>query len=616
MQRLLILLGAALIAGGCSQDQETAAESPASVSQQSQPTAPAEPTRSEAEKAAELYAAFFEESLKLNPLRATFMGDHRYNDQLPNFLSEESREEQKAFEEKWLARINEIDAAQLEGQDLLSYEMFKLNREENLEGMRFPGWMIPINQFFSIPNFMALLGSGTNAQPFQTVGHYEDWLKRIDGAEAIFDQAIENMRAGVEAGVVQPRVLMEKVIPQLEAHIVEDPEQSMFWRPVANMPEDFPEADRERLTAAYRTAISEQVIPMYTRLRDYIRDDYLEKARKTHGLWDLPDGEAWYAYNVKSTTTTDLSPEEIHQIGLDEVERIHGEMREVMEQVGFEGTLQEFFEFTKTDEQFIPETEETLMQAYEDLREVVDAKVDDLFSLRPKAGFEIRPVEAFRAQSASAASYQRPASDGSRPGVFYVNTYDLSSRPIWGVESLYLHEAIPGHHFQLAIQQELDELPKFRRFGGYTAFTEGWGLYAESLGKELGVYTDPYQYYGALNAELWRAIRLVVDTGLHYKRWTREDVLNYMEQNSAAGETRRVSEAERYIAIPSQALAYKVGQLKISELRARAEETLGEHFDIREFHAQVIGTGALPLQILENKIDRWIEAELAEAGET
>ena len=323
----------------------------------------------------------------------------------------------------------------------------------------------------------------------------------------------------------------------------------------------------------------------------------------------LPDGEAWYAYNASSSTTTDLTPAQIHQIGLDEVARIHGLIRtEVMDKVGFEGTLQEFFEFMKTDPRFQFESEDALLTHYRGLEATVNQHVPKLFSLTPKADFEIRPVEPFRAQSAAGGSYMRPSEDGSRPGVFYVNTYDLPTRQTWDAEDLFLHEAIPGHHFQLALQQELTGLPMFRRFGGETAFTEGWGLYAESLGKDLGLYQDPYNYFGYLQNELWRAIRLVVDTGLHSKGWTREQVIAYMLENSATGETPAISETERYMAIPGQALAYKIGELKIQELRDRAEAALGEDFDIRAFHAEVLKDGSVPLEVLEAKIDRWIAA--------
>jgi len=402
---------------------------------------------------------------------------------------------------------------------------------------------------------------------------------------------------------------MEKVLPQLSAQFKDSAEETMFWKPITDMPAEFSEEDRLRLQAAYKETIEGRLIPVYHALHDFIAEEYLPNTRESVGMSGLPDGDAWYAYRVREVTTTDLTPEQIHQIGLDEVARIQGQMAQVMETVGFDGDLKAFFEFLNTDPQFYFEKEEDLIAGYNALRAGLDAAVPAMFGRIPKAGFEIRPVEAFRAKSASGGSYMSPSPDGSRPGVFYVNTYDMSARPKWAMESLFLHEAIPGHHFQGALAVELDHLPSFRRFGGYTAFSEGWGLYAESLGKELGAYQDPYQYFGALAAELWRAIRLVVDTGLHSKDWSRQQVLDYMYANTAVQEARAVSEAERYMAIPGQALAYKMGQLKIRELRTRAEAALGDRFDIKGFHAQVLEDGELPLSVLENKIDRWIESQ-------
>lgn len=556
----------------------------------------------------QLFADYWEENLMRHPLTATFVGDPRYNDRLPNTLSAEYRAQEHAFEQKWLERIGTVDVSRLGAQDRLSVEIFRRGREKALEGERFPEHLLPLNQFYSFSSTLAQLGSGTSAQPFRTVQDYDHWLARMAQMPALFDQAIANMREGIAKGVVQPRALMDKVVPQLDALIVADPRDSLFWQPVAKMPTEFPAGDRERLTAAYAKAIGEQVMPAYTRLRDFIRDEYLPKARSTHGLDALPDGQAWYAYNVRAITTTDLTPAQIHQIGLDEVARIHAEMRRVIAQLGFKGNLKAFFKFLTSDPQFKFASEQALLDAYNGLRDRVEAGVPRLFSVTPKAGFEIRPVEAFRAKSAAGGSYMRPSEDGSRPGVFYVNTYDLPSRKTWDMEDLFLHEAIPGHHFQLAIQQELEGVPAFRRFGSFTAFIEGWGLYAESLGKELGVYSDPYMYFGYLQNELWRAIRLVVDTGLHSKGWTREQVIEYMLANSAESETQSIAEAERYMAIPGQALAYKIGELRIRQLRAKAQTALGERFDVRGFHAEVLKDGAVPLDVLEAKIDRWIAA--------
>jgi uncharacterized protein (DUF885 family) len=560
-----------------------------------------------------MFARYWEENLELNPLWATFIGENRYNDRLPNFLSAEHRETQRAFDERYLAAAQAIDPAGLDHQRMLSREIFIRDRKSGLEGARFPGHLMPLNQFRNIGNWIAQLGSGASAQPFKTVEDYENWLKRVDGFVVIVDQAIANMRQGMEQGVVQPKILMEKTLPQLAAHVVEDPSESIFYRVVAQFPEGVPEGDHDRLRADYVQAITTKLVPAYGKLHDFVRDEYLPACRDTVGMYALPGGEQWYAFLVRETTTTDLSADEIHEIGLAEVARIHGEMRGVMERVGFEGELTDFFEFMNTDPQFYFDTREELIAGYEALRSKADAAAPTLFRRLPRAGFEIRPVEPFRERSAAGGSYMSPSADGTRPGVFYVNTYDLSARPSWAMESLYLHEAIPGHHFQGALAIELEELPEFRRFGGYTAYAEGWGLYAEALGPEMGFFTDPYQYFGKLNAELWRAIRLVVDTGLHRKGWSRQDVLDYMYANSAAQPARAVAEAERYMAIPSQALAYKIGQLKISELRSRAEAALGERFDIRAFHGEILEHGELPLDVLEGNIDLWIAGAQAAA---
>ncbi len=552
---------------------------------------------------------YFEELLKLDPFMATSIGDKRYNDQFPNSIGPEHRKKMENLEKEYLARIKALDASQLTGQDLLTYEIFKRDREIQIEAYRFPNHLLPVDQSGSIPSFFALQGSGEGSHPFKTVKDYEDFLRRIDGFEVWMNQAIVNMKEGAGKDYVQPAVVMEKVLPQLKAHVVQNPEESIFWGPIRNFPKSFNQEDRKRLTTEYQNAIQNKIVPAYRKLHDYVRNDYMKKTRPTVGLNALPEGAAWYAYNVKSYTTTDLTPEQIHQIGLAEVKRIHDEMRKVMKEVGFEEDLKAFFKIANEDPRFYYTKREDLLNGYRQLKEKIRPLLPKLFDVMPKADYEVRAVEEFREKSASGGSYDSASPDGSRPGVFYVNAYDLSARPKWAMEALSLHEAAPGHHFQIAIQQELDNLPRFRRFGGYGAFIEGWGLYAESLGKELGVYTDPYQYFGSLNAELWRAIRLVVDTGLHAKDWTREDVLNYMYENSAVKEARAVSEAERYISNAGQALGYKIGQMKIRELRERAEKALGNKFSVREFHSQVLLDGALPLDVLERKIDRWIQSK-------
>ncbi len=557
----------------------------------------------------QLYVDYWEASLKRSPLRATQVGDSRYNDLLPDTFTREYRDESLAFSKQWLVKAEKIGAKELSGQALLSYNIFVRDLKNTIEGERFEDWKMPLNQFRNVAGNFAQLGSGTAAQPFKTVKDYDHWLARASKLPELMSTMQGNMRVGMKDGVVQPKVLMLKVLPQLDALIKEKPEDTIFWKPVANFPKDFSDADKTRLTAAFRALIAEKLMPTYRDLRRFVSEDYMPACRDTVALSALPDGEAWYAYRARMSTTTNLTPAQIHDIGLAEVARIQSEMDKVITQVGFKGNRKDFFDFVGSDKQFEFKTEEDLLVAYRALEAKVNQKVPELFSLLPKAAFEIRPVEAFRAQSAAGGQYNRPSEDGSRPGIFYVNTYDLPSRKTWDAESLFLHEAIPGHHFQLALQQELTGLPKFRRFGGETAFSEGWGLYAESLGKELGVYTDPYQYFGRLQAELWRAIRLVVDTGLHSKGWTREQVIAYMKDNSATNDTEAVSETERYIAIPGQALAYKIGELKIKELRAKAEKQQGAGFDIRGFHAEVLKDGSVPLDVLEAKIDAWMAAD-------
>ena len=591
------VLAATLLVAACSKEQP--AVEPAAA-----------PQADAAETLHALFDEFFERGLEMNPVRASAIGDYRFNDRYANSLSPEHREKSRQMDEEFLARLLEIDRDALSRQDQLSYDMFRLDREVSLEGERFPGHLQPVNQFYSPFNFFVQLGSGTSVHPFKTVKHYDDWLSRIDDFVVYADQAIVNMKEGMQKGVVQPRVLMAKALPQIESQIVDTAEESGFWAPIENMPDEFGDADRERLTAAFKDAIEDKVIPVYQRVANFVGDEYMAAARGTVGLYALPDGPAWYAYNVKRITTTDLTPEEIHQIGLNEVARIHEEMRGVMEEVGFEGDLKEFFDFMNNDDQFYFDEPDQLIQGYRDMSDRISELAKELFNVFPKTGFEVRRVEPFREASASGGSYRTGTPDGSRPGVFYANAYDIKARPIWGMESLFLHEAIPGHHFQRSLQVENEDLPGFRRFGGYTAFTEGWGLYAESLGKEIGVYNDPYQYFGALNAELWRSIRLVVDTGLHAKEWTRQDVLDYMYANSPVKEARAVSEAERFMAIPGQALAYKIGQLKIRELRNDAEARLGGAFDVKEFHTQVLMDGPMPLSMLEAKIDDWVESQL------
>jgi uncharacterized protein (DUF885 family) len=466
---------------------------------------------------------------------------------------------------------------------------------------------LPINQLYSLPVLMPLLGSGASAQPFMTTRDYENFLARIADYVAWSDQAIFNMRAGIRFGVVQPRVVMQQVESQLAALLVEDPVNSVFYQPVVNFPQSVPEADRDRLEAEYRSAITDQLGPAYRRLYDFVRNEYLKQARSTVSWSQLPDGQRWYAFLVEMHTTTKLTPDDIHTLGLSEVARIRAELEQVRKQVGFEGDLAAFWRFAQQEPRFYYTDGESLLEGYREIAKKVDARLPLLFNELPKASYEVREVEAFRAEAEAGASYEAPSADGSRPGIFYVNTFNLQAQPKFGMETLSLREASPGHHFQMSIQQELTHLPKFRRFGaGYTAYVEGWALYAESLGRELGMFTDPWQYYGRLSDEMLRAMRLVVDTGLHSRHWTRQRAIQYMLDNSSLADTAVTAEVDRYIADPGQALSYKIGQLRIRELRNRAAAKLGAGFDVKQFHSQVLRDGALPLEVLEAKIDRWI----------
>lgn len=616
MTKITILsLSIALALSGCSDNEDTAKV--AQVTEQTEKSSSSKSpsatmtTEQASKKLNQLFEQNFEQGLALNPIQATAIGDNRFNDQLPNFLSPEFRKKSHDFTVEWLQKVKEIDRDLLTGQDRLSYDVFIYQSEMALEGEEFPGHLIPINQSSNIANFFAQLGSGQSLQPFNTVEDYDNWLKRVEGGQAIIEQSIINMNQGIENNVVQPKALMEKVIPQLAAHIVDNPKDSVFYQPIANIPESFSKEDKTRITAEYEKAITQNIIPTYKKLHDYIKDDYLKHARDTFGLSEQPNGEAWYDYQLKTYTTTDLTADEIHQFGLNEVARIRSEMEQVMKDVEFEGSLEDWFGYVQSNPEFYYDNEEDLLQGYRDLQTKVNKLLPKMFDIQPKSDYEVRAVEAFRAESSAGASYMPGSPDGSRPGVFYVNTFNLKGQPKYGMETLSIHEAAPGHHFQISLQQEVEGLPMFRRFGGLSVFSEGWALYAESIGKEMGMFTDPMQYYGRLSDEMLRAMRLVVDTGLHAKGWSRQKAIDYMMANSSMADTDVISEVERYIAWPGQAVSYKVGQREISRLRTEAEQKLGDKFDIREFHTQVLVDGALPMPVLKSKIREWIDSKLS-----
>ncbi len=574
------------------------------------------PAASQTDAGARLQALFRESdeaSLKRNPLNALFRGDMRYSDQLGDYVSEAYFEAERAAADRDLAALRAIDRAALNPTDQLAYDIFGWQTQLGLKSLQ-PDLLAltkvrPIDHFSGFHTFYPDLASGQSAAPFKTVKDYQDNIKRHRRYAELIDASVGRFREGMASGVVQPKLVVRNVIDQLDLQLAQGVEGSTFYAPLNAFPAEISAADQARLKTDTATVIRDDIRPSYQRLRAFLADEYLPAAREGVGLVHMKGGPQLYAYLIESNTTLPLTADEVHKIGLSEVDRIHREMETIKTTVGFTGTLPEFFEHIRTDPKFKPESKEWLRDQYYAIGKRVDARIGEVFSTLPKSPLEIRPVPEYREKTDAGGSYMQGSPDGSRPGVFYFNSYDLPSRTTPGMETLYLHEGSPGHHFQISLAQENEALPSFMRFGGNTAFVEGWALYAETLWDELGMGTDPYQRYGGLDDEMLRAMRLVVDTGIHSKGWTRDQAIKYMLDNSAMGRTDATSEVERYIAIPGQALAYKIGQLKILELRAKAERELGSRFDLKDFHAQVLMTGALPMGILEQKIDRWIASK-------
>jgi uncharacterized protein (DUF885 family) len=555
-----------------------------------------------------------EANLKLNPLYALMRGDLRYADQFGDYVSDAYYAASRAAAAADLAALARIDRARLSEADRISYDIFAWQRKTDLEGYD-PAILAativrPIDHFNGFQAIVPDLFSGQGIAPFRTVKDYDDNLKRLSGFARTLDAAHERMAEGLAKGVVQPRIVSERVLGQLDRFLVAGVDNSTLMLPLKHFPDTVPAAERQRLEAAYRATLSNEVLPAYRRLRDFMAQRYLPASRGNDrpGLVAMPGGVALYRYLVKTQTTTTMTPEAIHDLGLAEVARITAEMETIRRQVGFAGDLKAFFDWLRVDPRFKVKTKEELTAGYRAIGQKIDAAIPRLFVVIPRAPLEIRPVPDYLERDQAGAYYYPGTPDGQRPGVFYFNTYDLPSRTTPGMETLYLHEGIPGHHFQISLAQENTALPAFQRFGGNTAFIEGWALYAESLGRELGLYTDPYSYFGHLDDEMLRAMRLVVDTGIHAKGWSREQAIRYMIDHSSMGETDATNEVDRYIAMPAQALAYKVGQIRIRAARTRAEQALGAAFDVRAFHDQVLGSGALPLDVLDQKVDRWIAA--------
>lgn len=558
-----------------------------------------------------LFDRYHEDYIRLDPVSATEAGDPRYNDLLPNEGAAPYLQEKHNFYKKYDEGLKAVPYAKLSADDQVSYDILKDIIDRNLEGERFHTEYMPVNQVFSLTLEMGQLGSGKGAQPFKTVKDYEQWIKRATAFTPWTDTAIANFRKGMKTGMVLPRALAIKVIPQLESLAPEDVTKSVFYGPINMMPESFSAADKQRLTDAYKKLIREQLNASYKKLRTFLQEEYLPLARASSGVSALPNGPEFYKFCIYNYTTTHKTPEELYQTGLDEVARITAEMEKVKSEIGFKGSLQQLFEFMKTDKQFMPfKTNKEVLDANFALLKKVEPHLSQYFGVRPKTPFEIREVESFRAASAP-PQYNKGNLELNRPGIYYFPILDPTKVNVtgWPMEAVFLHEAIPGHHYQISLQLENKSLPVFRRYSMSTAFVEGWGLYAESLGDLLGCYTDPYQKLGAYGTEIHRAIRLVTDVALHTGKMTREEAIKYMMDHEAIAEATATLEIERYMAAPGQALSYKTGELKIKELRDRYKKQLGDHFSLKDFHDAILTGGAMPLDVFEKYMNAWAQKQ-------
>jgi len=558
----------------------------------------------------QLLKKYNEGKLELNPINATYAGDNRFNDQFPNFLSDEYALKVKDFYTTYKAKLEEFPFEKLTISEQLSKAVLAWDCDMALAQNSFKNdQLLPINQMWTVNLTMGQLASGSSAQPFTTVQDYENWLSRLDQFNTWLQSAKTRMQQGIKEGYVLPKSLIKKVIPQFKGLAETKLEDHLFFSPVKKFPNDFSKEDKKVLTEKYTTILKNKLIPSFTALYKFLQKDYLEAGLAASGIDALPQGKEYYQHAIKNYTTTTMTADEIHELGLKEVARILAEMEKVKEQVAFKGDLKAFFDFVRNNKELMPYTEpKQIIDNFNAIHERMKPQLEKLFGKKPKTAFIVKQTEKFREASAS-VEYNPGSLDGTRPGVFYTPIPDASKYNVFSDEALFLHEAIPGHHYQISLTQENEELPDFRKTLWYSAYGEGWALYTENLGKELGLYTDPYQYFGMLGMEMHRAIRLVVDTGLHAKGWTREKAIQYSLDNEAESEASIISEIERYMANPGQALSYKIGQLKIRELREKAKNSLDDKFDIREFHNQVLETGCIPLALLENKIDDWIESQ-------
>ena len=555
----------------------------------------------------QLYSLFdseWEMVLKNSPTLASSQGDRRYNDKwTDNSLAAIERRHKEKI--ATLAKIKTIDRSQLSISDQLNYDLFKKRYESDIERYKFKGYLLPINQRGGIQTAQQTARS----IPLKTVKDYEDWITRLNKFPERMDQTIALMREGMRQKVLWAQKVLERVPAQIDSHIVDSPQKSSFYDAFKKFPKTFSMKDRVSLKAKAALAIKNKVIPSYKKLKEFFVKEYLPASYPKAGIWQHPMGKDYYAFLARSYTTTNMTPKEIHQKGLSEVARIRAEMERIKKKAGFNGDLKAFFKFLRTDKRFYYETPEELLAGYRAISKRIDPEVVKVIKTMPRMPYGVIPIPAQIAPDTTTAYYNRPAADGSRPGYYYVNLYMPETRPKWEMMALSIHEAVPGHHLQIALQQELGAVPNFRKFGGFTAFSEGWGLYSESLGEDMGLYSDPYDKFGQLTYEMWRAVRLVVDTGLHEFKWSRQRAIDYFADNAPKAQNDIVNEIDRYISMPGQALAYKIGELKMQELRSRATNELGEKFDLREFHDVVLLSGAVPLDILERNVNTWIRKQ-------
>jgi uncharacterized protein (DUF885 family) len=549
-----------------------------------------------------LFAFSWEYTMKEAPEFATSVGYPGQNDRWTD-ISLEAIARRKATDQLDLELIKSIKREKLSATDAISYDLYRRNAEFSVEGDAFPFELLQVTQMGGVQQSVSQVISSTT---FKSTKDYEDLVARLNGVPALIDQTIALLEKGLEQKITPPQITLRDVPQQVLNLIVKDPAQSSMLEPFKEMSSLVPAADQARLRQAATDAFTKKVEPAYQKLHDFLVAKYLPGSRTTIGVNKLPNGDKIYAYTTRQQTTTELTPAQIHQIGLDEVKRIHGEMDKVITSTGFKGDFHAFIKYLLTDPKFYYTDAESLLSGYRDIAKRIDPKLVEFFSILPRLPYGVRPVPAYSEKSQAGAYYEPGSLKAGRPGYFFANTYDLPGRPKWGMETLTLHEAVPGHHFQIAIAQEMEDLPEFRKNGGYNAFAEGWALYAESLGYEMGFFKDPYQSFGHLGDEMLRAVRLVVDTGLHSMDWTREQAIKYFEENTGNPPHDIEVEVDRYTVWPSQALGYKIGQLKIRELRAFAEKELGPKFDLRLFHDEVLKNGALPLNVLETHLKEWV----------